>query len=81
MAVHIRLARHGSKKSPYYRIVVADVRSARDGRFIEHIGIFDPRTSEPTLRLDRDRLDHWIRCGARPTPTAARLLKQPSATG
>jgi small subunit ribosomal protein S16 len=75
MAVHIRLARHGTKKAAYYRIVVTDHRNARDGRFIEHIGIFDPRIGESTLKLDRERLEYWTKQGATPSATLTRLLK------
>jgi small subunit ribosomal protein S16 len=76
MAVHIRLARHGSKKTPFYRIVVTDQRSSRDGRFIESLGTFDPRAGEGVLRLDRTRLQHWREKGATPSHTLDRLLKR-----
>ena len=75
MAVHIRLARRGSKKNPFYRIVVADQRSRRDGRFIENIGTYDPGTDPASLTLDRGRLEHWQKQGARPSHTLSRLLK------
>ena len=74
MAVHIRLSRTGTKKVPFYRIVAADQRSARGGRFIERLGTWDPRRSE--LRIDRARVDHWLGCGAQPSETVAKLLKQ-----
>jgi small subunit ribosomal protein S16 len=75
MAVHLRLSRLGGKKSPFYRVVAADSRSPRDGRFIEHIGIYDP-TSEPTqIRFDEPRLEHWLKVGARPSTTVAELIK------
>lgn len=76
MAVHIRLSRHGSKKSPFYRVVVTDQRSPRDGRFIENIGVFDPAAGETQLQLDRARLDYWRSQGARPSHTLDRLLKK-----
>ena len=81
MAVHIRLARHGTKKSPFYRIVVADQRHPRDGRFIENIGTFDP--SLVALTVDRERLEYWRSRGARASHTVERLLKRPegSASG
>lgn len=79
MAVHIRLARHGTKKSAYYRIVVTDQRNARDGRFIEHIGIFDPRIAGNTMKLDRERLEYWTKQGATPSATLVRLLKAAAA--
>ncbi len=76
MAVHIRLARHGSKKTPFYRVVVTDQRNARDGRFIENIGTFNPSASEGGLTLDRERLNYWKAQGARPSHTLDRLLKK-----
>ena len=77
MAVHIRLARAGTTKTPYYRIVVADQRSPRGGRFIERLGTWDPR--RPELRLDAARTQMWIARGAQPSHTVALLLKQPHA--
>jgi small subunit ribosomal protein S16 len=74
MAVHIRLARHGSKKRPFYRVVVADQRNSRDGRFLEHIGSFDPNV-ESGLSLDLARVNHWKSQGAQPSDTVARLIK------
>jgi small subunit ribosomal protein S16 len=74
MAVHIRLSRAGTKKIPFYRIVVTDQRSPRGGRFMERIGTYDPR--KPELRLDVARADHWIQLGAQPSHTVAQLLKQ-----
>src|SRR5262249_2353525 len=68
MAVHIRLARAGTTKTPFYRIVVADQRSPRGGRFIERLGTWDPR--RPELRLDAGRVKHWIEKGARPSAPA-----------
>ena len=62
MAVHIRLARAGTKKTPFYRIVVADQRSPRGGKFIDRVGTYDPR--RPELRLDMLKVDQWINCGA-----------------
>jgi small subunit ribosomal protein S16 len=76
MAVHIRLARAGTTKTPFYRIVVADQRSPRGGRFIERVGTWDPR--RPELRLDAGRVKHWIARGAKPSETVALLLKQPN---
>ena len=73
MAVHIRLARMGTKKAPFYRIVVADQRSPREGRFIERVGTFDPARSE--LRVEGARVQHWISKGAQPSATVAALLK------
>ncbi|MFO0761017.1 MAG: 30S ribosomal protein S16 [Byssovorax sp.] len=76
MAVHIRLARAGTTKTPFYRIVVADQRSPRGGRFIERLGTYDPR--RPEIRLDLARVKHWISKGAQPSATVALLLKQPA---
>jgi small subunit ribosomal protein S16 len=79
MAVHIRLARHGTKKSPFYRIVVTDQRNARDGRFIEHIGLYDPRDGAGKLNVDRDRFSYWTERGAQASLTVKKLLKTPPA--
>lgn len=76
MAVHIRLARHGTRKAPYYRVVVADQRSSRNGRFIEHIGLFDPRVKETPFTLNRERYDYWMAQGALPSPTVNKLVKE-----
>jgi small subunit ribosomal protein S16 len=76
--VTIRLSRGGSKKNPFYQIVVADIRAKRDGRYIERLGFFNPtaRGGEIPLRIDRERAEHWIRQGAQPTDRAKQLLKQ-----
>jgi small subunit ribosomal protein S16 len=76
MAVHVRLARHGSKKAPFYRIVVTDQRCKRDGRFIEKLGTYDPRATQGGLKLDRARLEYWRKNGALTTPTVERVLRQ-----
>ena len=76
MAVKIRLARHGAKKRPYYRIVVADSRSPRDGRFIEEVGRYNPCVEPSMVKFDMDKVDQWIKNGAQPTDTAAALLKR-----
>ena len=81
MATTIRLARHGSKKRPFYRIVAASKKSPRDGRFLEQLGHYDP-TSEPVnLRVHLDKVEKWIRNGAKPSDTVAILLKQAGWTG
>lgn len=79
MAVHIRLARMGTNKIPFYRIVVADQRSPRGGRFIERIGTFDPRRSE--LRVEGARVQHWLKLGAQPSATVEALLKNAKLIG
>lgn len=73
MSVSIRLARQGSKKKPFYRIVAADRRSPRDGRFIEQLGFYDPR--KPDFRIDLDKYKGWLDNGARPTDTVKTLVK------
>lgn len=75
MAVKIRLARHGAKKRPYYRVIVADSRCPRDGRFIEEVGRYNPCVSPALLSLNDERFDYWMSCGAQPTDTVARLIK------
>ncbi|HET8568479.1 MAG TPA: 30S ribosomal protein S16 [Candidatus Limnocylindria bacterium] len=74
MAVHIRLRRAGKTKAPTYRVVIADSRAPRNGKFIENIGHYDPRAEPAKLVIDADRARHWIRNGARPTATARTLL-------
>jgi small subunit ribosomal protein S16 len=75
MSVRIRLTRVGSKKNPIWRVVVADQRSPRDGRFIETIGQYNAQTNPSTIVLDRSRLDHWLERGAQPTGTVKSLIK------
>ena len=76
MAVRIRLSRMGSKKRPFYRIVVADSRAPRDGRFVEVIGTYNPRTEPVEVQVDPERLQTWLKQGAEPTNTVRSLLKQ-----
>src|ERR1051325_1785418 len=76
MAVKIRLRRAGRKKQPTYRIVVADSRSPRDGKFIEIIGQYAPRTGEQALNLKSDRVNYWLDSGAQPTDTVRSLLRK-----
>ena len=76
MAVHIRLARHGRRKMPVYRIVVADSRMPRDGRFIEVVGTYAPQQSDGELRINQEKVDSWVSKGAVPTDTVARLIKR-----
>jgi small subunit ribosomal protein S16 len=82
MAVHIRLSRAGTKKRPFYRVVVTDQRSPRGGKFLENIGTFDPSKEmkvltdgKTPLHIDRERLAHWTGRGAQPSETLGRLLK------
>ncbi len=72
--LRIRLRRMGSKNRPFYRIVVADARAPRDGEYIDMVGIYDPLTEPFTLRVDADKVREWLRKGAQPTDTVARLL-------
>lgn len=74
--VKIRLRRMGAKKAPYYRVVVADSRSPRDGRFIEELGVYDPMAESDKLKLDVERVKYWISQGAQPTDTVRGLLKK-----
>ena len=74
--VKIRLARHGAKKRPFYRIVAADSRSPRDGRFLERLGSYDPTRNPALIEIKQDRLAEWLKNGAQPTETVARLIKK-----
>ena len=74
MATRMRLARVGSKKNPIYRVVVADSRSPRDGRFIEIIGRYNPQTDPSTIELDEDKVRDWLEKGAQPSDSVRRLL-------
>ena len=76
MAVKIRLRRMGAKKAPYYRVVVADSRYPRDGRFIEEIGTYNPLTQPSTFTVDGEKVKQWISNGAQPTDTVKSLLKK-----
>ena len=76
MAVKIRLRRMGMKKAPFYRIVVADSRSPRDGRFIEEIGYYNPISEPVEVKIDADKAKTWIKNGAQPTETVKALLKK-----
>ena len=79
--VKIRLRRMGAKKAPFYRIVVADSRYPRDGRFIEEIGIYNPTTDPAELKVDVERAQAWIKTGAQPTETVKALLKKAGMEG
>jgi len=76
MAVKIRLKRMGMKKMPFYRVVVADERAPRDGRFIEEIGYYNPMTEPATIKIDAEKAQQWIKNGAQPTDTVRTLLKK-----
>ncbi len=81
MAVRVRLTRVGSKKNPIWRVVVADQRSPRDGRFIEMLGHYNPQTEPSIIRIDRDRLQHWLDRGAMPTDTVRKLMRAEDSDG
>ncbi len=81
MAVKIRLRRMGAKKAPYYRVVVADSRYPRDGRFIEEIGTYNPLTEPTTFTVDAEKVNQWMQNGAQPTDTVKSLLKKNGIIG
>ncbi len=76
MSVRIRLKRMGAKKRPFYRVVVADSRSPRDGRFIEEIGYYNPTTDPKTIKIDQEKAQKWLSQGAQPSETVKSLLAQ-----
>jgi small subunit ribosomal protein S16 len=76
MAVSIRLRREGAKNRPYYRVVVADKRAPRDGKFIEVIGNYDPRKSGENYEINLDRAEYWVKNGAQPSETVASIIKK-----
>ena len=76
MAVKMRLTRIGKKKAPFYRVVIADVRAPRDGRFVEEIGYYNPMTEPADIKIDADKAKQWIKNGAQPTDTVKALLKK-----
>ena len=79
MAVKIRLKRMGAKKAPFYRVVVADSRYPRGGRFIEEIGYYDPTKTPSVIKIDTEKADKWIKNGAQPTETVKKLIKNAQA--
>lgn len=74
--VKIRLRRDGAKKAPYYKVVVADSRYPRDGRFIEEIGVYDPMKEPAVIKIDAEKYDKWVKDGARPTETVKALFQK-----
>ncbi len=76
MAVKIRLRRMGKKKAPFYRVVVADSRSPRDGKFIDEIGTYDPNQEPSAFKFDEEKAKKWLSNGAKPTETVGKLMKQ-----
>lgn len=76
MAVKMRLTRLGKKKNPFYRVVIADARAPRDGRFVEEIGYYNPLTEPAEIKIDADKAKQWLKNGAQPTDTVKALLKK-----
>lgn len=76
MSVKIRLKRHGGKKRPFYRIVVSDSRSPRDGKFIDQVGTYDPKAASGGVKIDRDKVERWLKRGATPTQTVSEIIKR-----
>ncbi|MPZ76968.1 MAG: 30S ribosomal protein S16 [Deltaproteobacteria bacterium] len=81
MSVRIRLSRHGAKKRPFYRIVVSDQRFARDGRYIEQIGTYDPNARGGTFKINQEKAETWIKRGAQPTRTVSQLIAKQKKAG
>lgn len=81
MSVVIRLSRHGAKKKPFYRIVVSDSRSPRDGKYIEQIGTYNPKAASGGIKLDKGKADKWIKQGAKPSQTVSELVKKVQTSG
>ena len=79
MSVRMRLARAGAKKAPFYRVVVANSRNARDGRFIEHVGVYDPTRNPAEVRFKMERVEYWLSQGAQPSDTVAQLINKTRA--
>ena len=76
MAVVLPLSRAGTHKAPFYHVVATDSRKPRDGRYIEDVGLYDPTTKPERIQLKADRIDHWLKAGAKPSQTVAMLLKK-----
>ena len=81
MSVTIRLSRHGTKKRPFYRIVVSDRRYPRDGRYIEQVGTYDPIAATAGVKLDREKIESWMKQGAKPSQTVSELIKKAQKAG
>ena len=81
MSVTIRMSRHGAKKKPFYRIVVSDRRFPRDGRYIEQVGTYDPSAASGGLKLNRQKIESWIKKGAKPSQTVSELIKKDRRAG
>jgi small subunit ribosomal protein S16 len=81
MSVTIRLSRHGAKKRPFYRIVVSDRRYPRDGRYIEQVGTYDPIAASGGVKLNTEKIENWIKQGAKPSQTVSELIKKAKKAG
>jgi small subunit ribosomal protein S16 len=81
MSVTIRLSRHGTKKRPFYRIVVSDRRNPRDGRYIEQVGTYDPNAASGGVKLNGEKIATWIKQGAKPSQTVSELIKKAKKAG
>jgi small subunit ribosomal protein S16 len=81
MSVTIRLSRHGTKKRPFYRIVVSDRRYPRDGRYIEQVGTYDPNAASGGVKLNGEKIDTWIKQGAKPSQTVSELIRKAKKAG
>ena len=80
MSVKIRLSRHGAKKKPFYRIVVSDSRSPRDGKYIEQLGTYDPKSVSGGVKINKEKVERWLQRGAKPSQTVSELIKKAGAT-
>lgn len=80
MSVKIRLSRHGAKKNPFYRIVVSDSRSPRDGRYIEQVGTYNPRADTGGIKINSEKIERWLQRGAQPTQIVSDLIKKAART-
>ena len=80
MSVKIRLSRHGTKKKPFYRIVVSDSRSPRDGKYIEQVGTYDPKAVSGGAKINKEKVERWLQRGAKPSQTVSELIKKAGTT-
>lgn len=80
MSVKIRLSRHGTKKKPFYRIVVSDSRSPRDGKYIEQVGTYNPKSVSGGVKINKEKVERWLQRGAKPSQTVSELIKKAGTT-
>jgi small subunit ribosomal protein S16 len=81
MAVVLRLSRAGTHKAPFYHVVATDSRKPRDGKYLEDVGVYDPTQRPARIELKADRVEHWLKAGARPSPTVAMMLRRARKAG